>query len=110
MTRVEARKRWILAERPAGVIVVDDGAARALGRGKSLLAVGAREIRGTFDRGEVVAIHNLKDRPIGLGIVRYASDIAARALGKQSAALARLLGEGADPILVHADDLALIVG
>ncbi len=108
VTRVEARKRWILAERPAGAIGVDDGAARAVARGKSLLAVGAREVIGDFERGEVVALRNARGRDIALGIVRYSAADARRVLGKQSDAIARLLGEGNAPILVHADDLAVV--
>jgi len=108
VTRVEARKRWILAERPAGAIVVDDGAARAVARGKSLLPVGAREVIGDFERGEVVALRNARGRDIALGIVRYSAADARRVLGKQSEAIARLLGEGSAPILVHADDLVVV--
>ena len=97
-----------MAERPAGAIVVDDGAARAVARGKSLLPVGAREVIGDFERGEVVALRNARGRDIALGIVRYSAADARRVLGKQSDAIARLLGEGSAPILVHADDLVVV--
>ncbi len=108
VTRVEARKRWILAERPSGAIVVDDGAARAVARGKSLLPVGAREIEGDFERGEVVAVRNARGRDVAVGIVRYSAAEARRVLGKQSEAIARLLGDASAPILVHADDLVTL--
>src|SRR5438128_5820470 len=47
-----ARKAWIAgAVNPAGVLVVDDGAARALRGGKSLLTAGVVAGEGNVDRG-----------------------------------------------------------
>ena len=47
------RKRWIAATiAPAGALTVDDGAAAALGRGKSLLPAGIVAVEGNFDRGD----------------------------------------------------------
>src|SRR5262249_8787233 len=48
-----ARKRWIAATlRPSGALTVDDGAAAALGRGKSLLPAGVVAVEGEFERGD----------------------------------------------------------
>ena len=45
-----ARKRWIAgALGPAGAITVDDGAAKALAAGKSLLPAGVVSIKGDFE-------------------------------------------------------------
>ena len=40
--------------------------------------------------------------------MRYSSADARQVLGKQSEAVARMLGEGSAPILVHADDLIVL--
>src|SRR6185503_3631304 len=57
-TRLEARKRWILAETVrAAHIAVDDGAERALRRdGRSLLPAGIVAVEGSFERGQTVRI------------------------------------------------------
>jgi glutamate 5-kinase len=54
-TSLESRKRYILSARRApGMLVVDDGAARALRNGGSLLPVGMTEVKGTFQRGDQI--------------------------------------------------------
>ena len=48
-----ARKAWIAgAVNPSGVVIVDDGAARALRRGTSLLPAGVVAVEGAFERGD----------------------------------------------------------
>ena len=52
-----ARKAWIAGTvNPAGIVIVDDGAARALRQGKSLLPAGVVAIEGAFERGDCIAI------------------------------------------------------
>src|SRR3984957_8635930 len=56
-TPVATRKQWIAGTlKPAGAIVVDDGAVRALMGGKSLLPAGVTRAMGRFDRGDTVSI------------------------------------------------------
>ncbi|HVZ27380.1 MAG TPA: glutamate 5-kinase, partial [Rhizomicrobium sp.] len=48
-TPSQARKRWIAGVlKPEGVLVIDDGAVRALTQGKSLLPAGIRQVDGRF--------------------------------------------------------------
>ena len=57
---MEARKQWIFGAPPAGEIIVDDGAEKALkDKGSSLLPSGIRTVNGNFSRGEVVRIRAL---------------------------------------------------
>jgi glutamate 5-kinase len=60
---VAARKQWLADHlKPAGRIVVDAGAAKALiSDGKSLLAIGATAVDGSFERGEVVSLVGPRD-------------------------------------------------
>ena len=67
-----ARKAWIAgAVNPAGALVVDDGAARALRGGKSLLPAGIVAVEGGFERGDCVVVRHPRRergraRPVGL--------------------------------------------
>ncbi len=52
-----ARKDWIAgALRPAGTLIVDEGARRALATGGSLLPAGIRLIEGAFERGDLLLV------------------------------------------------------
>lgn len=106
-TQIESRKRWILSERPAGAVVADDGAVRALRSGKSLLPVGVKEVVGDFDRGEIIAVRDLKGRDVARGITRYNSADARRIAGEKSDQIEKILGYDYAPMLIHADDLVV---
>ena len=54
---VSAWKTWIAGNlEPAGKLQIDAGALTALLSGKSLLAAGVRDVQGTFERGDTVAV------------------------------------------------------
>ncbi|MDF2900902.1 MAG: proB [Phenylobacterium sp.] len=102
-----AYKAWIAGSlAPTGALIVDDGAARALATGKSLLAAGVRAVEGRFGKGDAVVVANEAGREIGRGIARYDSADADRIRGLKSDAIEAVLGFTSGP-LIHADDLAL---
>ncbi len=104
-----AYKAWIAGSlATAGALVVDEGAARALAGGKSLLAAGVKAISGRFDKGDAVLIADEAGREIGRGLARYDSADAERIRGLKSSAIEGVLGFSYGP-MVHADDLALAV-
>jgi glutamate 5-kinase len=106
-TPAAAYKAWIAGSlAPAGALVVDDGAAAAVRRGKSLLAAGVRRIEGGFDKGDAVVIRDEAGGEIARGLVRYEAADAVRICGLKSEAIEAALGYTSGP-LVHADDLAL---
>jgi glutamate 5-kinase len=105
---IESRKRWILTERPTGVVVVDDGAAHAVCDGKSLLPVGIRDVVDDFERGEIVAVRDLTGREIAHGITRYSSEEARRIAGRRSSEIATILGFEYASMLIHTDDMVLM--
>jgi glutamate 5-kinase len=106
-TPAAAYKAWIAGSlAPAGALVVDDGAAEAVRRGKSLLAAGVRRTEGRFDKGDAVVILDEAGHEIARGLVRYAAEHAERICGLKSEAIEAALGYTSGP-LVHADDLAL---
>ncbi len=104
-----ARKRWIGgALQPAGVLVVDPGAARALTKGKSLLPAGVREVNGRFERGDPVEVRSEAGEMLARGLSAYSSQDASRIIGHQSAEIEALLGWRGRDELIHRDDLVLL--
>ena len=106
-TPAAAYKAWIAGSlAPAGSLTVDEGAAQAVRRGKSLLAAGVRAVDGRFDKGDAVLIRDEAGREIARGLVRYEAQDAVRICGLKSEAIEPQLGYTSGP-MVHADDLAL---
>lgn len=101
-----ARKRWIAAMKPRGLVGVDAGAARALGQGKSLLPAGVRQVEGDFGRGDPVQIVAPDGRVLALGLCRYTATEARQIMGRRSGEVEALLGYPPRAALVHRDDMA----
>ena len=105
-----ARKRWLASHKQIrGTLIVDAGAANALKtKGRSLLPVGVTDSRGSFDRGDIVAIETADGERIATGLTNYGSDLAHQMFGKTTAQLMdrQMLLEGV--ALVHRDNLALV--
>ncbi len=109
VSRIESRKRWILAEPPRGEISVDAGAAEALlQRGKSLLAVGVTDVQGEFERGQTVRLVGPGGREIARGITYYDSEDLATIRGLRSREIAATVDVAYGPIVVHRDDMVLV--
>lgn len=105
-SRLEARKRWILAEITTGRVHLDDGAAQAVReRGGSLLPAGIHRVDGTFGRGQTISLLAPDGSEVGRGLSRYASVDLARIAGHQSREIEGLLGFTYGPEAVHRDDL-----
>ena len=107
--RLADRKRWIaFAPARKGAVVVDDGAARAVGQnGKSLLPSGIVEVRGEFDAGEIIDVRH-RQEVVARGLARYASDEVKKILGLKSSQIADALGHpGADEV-IHRDDMVVL--
>jgi len=102
------RKGWIGVVRPAGTIVVDDGAAAALSqRNKSLLPAGVVAVEGDFDRGDVVHIKDQKGRIIARGLSNYPAQRIEQIRGRKSAEVRAMLGDEAYEEIVHRNNLIL---
>ena len=109
VSRIESRKRWILAEAAQGSIKIDNGASQAVvNRGKSLLAVGVAEVSGSFQRGATIQVLNLQNREIGRGIANYKSADLQAISGKQSHQIFDILSYDYGPTAIHRDNLVLI--
>lgn len=105
---VTARKTWIAGQLlPAGTLAIDAGAEEALRSGKSLLPAGVCEVKGTFSRGDTIAILGASGREIARGLAGYDADEARQIAGKKSAEIAAILGYAGRAAMVHRDDLVM---
>ncbi|MFM9889110.1 MAG: glutamate 5-kinase [Rickettsiales bacterium] len=104
-----ARKHWIAsAMHLPGSVVIDDGAAKALAQGKSLLPAGVKRIEGRFDRGDTVGVKSETDTLLAKGISGFTSEEATAIAGKKTDALASILGYACRDTLIHRDDLVML--
>ena len=103
-----ARKKWIGDTLIiTGEVVVDDGAAKALSKGKSLLPAGVTEVRGNFERGDAVLVVSAIGEEIGRGLVAYSKADAERIIGHNSSDIEKILGYSGRDALIHRNDLVL---
>ena len=100
--KLSSKQRWIgQAAKPAGRIVVDDGAAMALCKGgKSLLPSGIGDVMATkkdFAKGAMVPITDTAGREIARGLTNYSSEHLDAIKGLRSNQIARALGDNEKP-------------
>lgn len=105
-----ARKLWIaLGRRPAGEIIVDDGAKDALlNRGKSLLPAGVTGVKGTFGAGDAVVLKDVTGAVVARALTELASADIDRVKGMKTSAIAADFPELAGKEVVHRDRLAIL--
>ena len=102
-TRPSARRLWLAhASTPAGRLLLDDGAVRAVvERGSSLLPAGVTEVQGEFTAGDPVELCDPAGVPVARGLVAYDAAELPALLGRSTRELG--LRE-----VVHRDDLVLL--
>jgi len=105
-----ARKRWLAGQLQAhGSLVLDDGAVRVLREaGSSLLAVGVRQVKGQFQRGEVVVCVDGAGNQVARGLINFSAEEARQIKGQPSARFEAILGYVDEEELIHRDNLVLI--
>ena len=107
-TPLAARKQWIAGSLdPKGEVVVDDGAKRALQKGKSLLPAGIVAINGSFARGDAVIVKCPEGTEVARGLTAYSSDDAHKIKGYNSSKIENILGYRGRTAMIHADDMVL---
>jgi glutamate 5-kinase len=103
-----ARKSWIAGTvDPSGVVIVDDGAARALRQGSSLLPAGIAAVEGVFERGDAVVVRTRTGTEAGRGLSAYSSADIRRIAGHKSGEIAGILGYRGRDEVIHRDDLVV---
>ena len=104
-----ARKAWLAGHlQHRGVMVLDDGAVKALrDGGTSLLPVGVKNITGYFTRGELVVCRDANENEVARGLVNYDADDCRKVMGCPSSDIEKLLGYRDFDELIHRDNLVL---
>ncbi|MEQ1530825.1 MAG: glutamate 5-kinase [Methylococcales bacterium] len=105
-----ARKRWLAGQlQIKGQLILDAGAVKVLkNEGKSLLAVGVKQVHGKFDRGELVSCVDETGLEIARGLINYGFADAQLIAGKNSTEFEKILGYSDDSELMHRDNMVLI--
>ncbi|MBI2548664.1 glutamate 5-kinase [Candidatus Woesearchaeota archaeon] len=112
--KIASRERWILFTKPKGVLIIDDGAKNALFHQKSLLPSGIKDVKGTFQVGDLVSLQTSslmnsekKDVVIGQGLVEYAVQDIVKIKGKQTKEIPQILGYAPSDAIVRKENLVL---
>lgn len=111
--RLAARKYWLRnVPVEAGAIVVDTGAANAMGqKGASLLPGGVITAEGDFRRGDMVELvlrDEAGDHRIARGVSQYSAVDIRRIARRHSRDIEGILGYTYGENVVHRDDLVLV--
>lgn len=109
-SKVEGKKRWLISgKKPSGKVAVDSGAVIALiEKGKSLLPVGIKDLKGKFSHGDIISITDSSWHEIGRGITSYSSEEIMKIKGKNSADAKDILGVLPSDTVVHRDNMVII--
>ena len=91
-----------------GTIYIDNGAAKALSNGKSLLAAGIFKINGNFKKGENVVILDQNNNQLARGLSSFSSTEIEKIKGKQSKEIEKILGYLSKTEVIHKDDMVLL--
>ena len=106
-TPVSARKAWIGGSiKPKGSLILDQGAIKALEKGKSLLPAGIKSVEGNFKRGDAVALKDENGVLLGKGLTAYNAHDAKLIAGRHSDEIEDILGYHGQEEIVHRDDMA----
>ena len=109
ISSLDAKKKWIIGSLSSnGTIRIDDGASKALGNGKSLLAAGVIDINGSFKKGENVLILDQNNNQLARGLSSFSSDEINKIKGKQSKEIEKILGYLSKTEIIHKDDMVLL--
>jgi glutamate 5-kinase len=107
--KLDSRARWIgLTKKPAGIITVDAGAAKAVCQsGRSLLATGITAVEGAFGRGAVVCIADGEGLELARGLSNYSDDEVRQIMGKKSTQFEKILGHASFTEVVHRNNMVV---
>lgn len=107
---IGARKLWILlGSKPAGEIVIDEGACTAVRlHGTSLLPAGVVGVRGEFAEGDAVALVDTEGLLVARGLTELSSADLDAVKGLKSAQIASALPRVAGREVVHRDRLVVL--
>jgi glutamate 5-kinase len=106
---LSSKRKWIaFATTVKAALVVNEGAKKALVERKaSLLAAGVIDVRGNFERGDVVGIIDEGEQEFARGIVNYSSQEARKISGLASSKIDELIENRNYDALITRDNIAI---
>ena len=106
VSKLHARKKWIISSvSPKGELIIDDGAIKALSKGKSLLAAGIKKVNGKFNKGDHIKILDKSLKEYARGLSSFSSEEINKIKGQHSNKINELLGYISKSEVVHKDDM-----
>ena len=87
--KIASKKRWIKQAPVKGSIIVDEGAKKAMLKGKNLLPAGVLDVKGSFELEDVVDV--VCGKSFAKGIVDYSSEDLKKVKGKKSAQIKKMV-------------------
>jgi glutamate 5-kinase len=103
-----ARKQWMRDHlKLNGHVNIDEGAAKAVQQGKSLLPIGITSVHGSFARGDVIACY-YNGQEIARGISQYNSTETKLIIQRTSNQIVEILGYSYASEAIHRSDLVVI--
>lgn len=108
--RLSSRKQWIAyGLKPAGRVVVDEGAKKAIvSNGKSLLPTGVSGVHGDFERGDAVRCLDSGGFEFARGLVNYNCHELENIKGRKSREIEEIIGYKYTDEIIHRDDLVIL--
>ena len=106
ISSLDARKKWIIISIASnGKIYIDDGAAKALNNGKSLLPAGISKVDGDFIKGDNILILSEDGKTLGRGLTSFSSKEINKIKGLKSDQIENILGYSSKSEIIHRDDM-----
>ena len=108
--QLDARKKWLAGQlKSKGTLTIDDGATNAIvNSGKSLLSVGITDVKGKFDRGDLVQCISSSGQEVAKGLINYSSSEVGKVLGQPSDKMESLLGYVNESSVIHRNNLVVL--
>ncbi len=101
--KASQRQRWILNAQPSGTIFIDEGAAEAIRKRKSLLPSGVVSVEGSFNAGSVVMIND-----IAKAVPSFDSTELQMLIGHHSSDIRKITGAHRRDVIARPEDIVFI--
>jgi len=109
ISKLAARKQWIIGSvAPKGEIIIDQGAAKAINNGKSLLPAGVKKISGVFEKGDHILVKDQNNKEFARGLTSFSSIEIEKIKGSHSSKIKNILGYSSREEIIHKDDLVKV--
>jgi glutamate 5-kinase len=88
--KIASKKRWIMHAPAKGKIIVDEGAKKAMTKGKNLLPAGILDVKGSFELEDIVEVV-CGNKAFAKGMVDYSSEDLKKVKGKKSSEIKKIV-------------------